>query len=68
MRSVVPHEGSTVDLATIHAWERAMALTIGQLQPRQPEPAEPLPVAEAREMAWEDWCAAAAGVSGSARP
>ncbi len=61
MRSVVPHEtGPGMDLATAQAWERAMALTIGQLQPRPPEPAEPLPVAEALELAWEDWCAVAA--------
>lgn len=60
MRSVVPHEtGPTMDLATTQAWERAMALTIGQLQPRDAEPAEPLPVAEAQELAWEDWCAVA---------
>lgn len=37
-----------------------MALTIGQLTPRSPEPTEPLPVAEALELAWEDWCAVAA--------
>lgn len=60
MRSVVPHEtGPSMDPATAQAWERAMALTIGQLQPREPEPAEPLPVAEALELAWEDWCAVA---------
>lgn len=60
MRSVVPHEtGLPMDPTLAQAWEHAMALTIGQLQPRQPEPAEPLPVAEALELAWEDWCAVA---------
>ena len=60
MSSFVPNEPDQVlDTAAAAAWSRAMALTIGQMQPRSlAEPAEVLPVAEVQEMAWEDWCAA----------
>lgn len=67
MHSVVPHEtGPSMDPASAQALERALALTIGQLQPRAvtEPPAEPLPVAEAQEIDWADWCAATAPAVG----
>lgn len=64
MRSVVPRESSAMDTNAAQAWDRAMALTIGQLQPRQAheaaEPAEALPVAETQEIDWDEWCAVTA--------
>ncbi|MDE1998735.1 MAG: hypothetical protein KGI91_05750 [Burkholderiales bacterium] len=67
MHSVVPHEtGPSMDPASAQALERALALTIGQLQPRvaTEPPAEPLPVAEAQEIDWAEWCEATAGSVG----
>lgn len=64
MRSVVPRDSSAMDAHAAQAWDRAMALTIGQLQPRPAceatEPAETLPVAEAQEIDWAEWCAVTA--------
>ena len=68
MRSVVPRESSAMDTNAAQAWDRAMALTIGQLQPRPAleatEPAEALPVAEAQEIDWDEWCAVTAAPVG----
>jgi len=53
-----------MDANAAQAWDRAMALTIGQLQPRlaheAAEPAEALPVAETQEIDWDEWCAVTA--------
>lgn len=54
-----------MDANAAQAWDRAMALTIGQLQPRDAaEPAETLPVAEAQEIDWDEWCAVTAAPVG----
>lgn len=53
-----------MDANAAQAWDRVMALTIGQLQPRQAsdvaEPVEALPVAETQEIDWDEWCAVTA--------
>ena len=68
MRSVVPRESSAMDTHAAQAWDRALALTIGQLQPRQScdveDTSEALPVAEAQEIDWDEWCAVTAAPVG----